>query len=113
MIKIKLTPLSGLMMNSPPLIPAMKMVEMGIHSKMTPALGEGSASVLSMIMKARNRMSSPSKQVVIRQTDSILIYMLKVTSRTMKTDEVTVLHLYHVSLLHIQNLLTTQFEGVH
>lgn len=45
--------------------------------------------------------------------NSILIYMLKLTSRTMKTEEVTVLHLYHVSLLHIQNLLTTQFEGVH
>lgn len=71
MIKTKPTPPSGPTMSSPPRTLAMKMVETAIHSKMIPAPGKGSVSVLSMIMKARNRMSSPSKQVFIRGFDDI------------------------------------------
>lgn len=67
MIKTRLTPPSGPMTNSPPPTLAMKMVEMGIHLRMIPALGEESVSAPSMITKARSRMSSHSKQVIIAQ----------------------------------------------
>ncbi len=69
MIKTKLTRPSGPTMSSQ-LRTLMKTAETGIHSKMIPAPAEGSVSALSMIMKARNKMSSPSKQVII--TDHIL-----------------------------------------
>ena len=67
MIKTRRTRPSGLMMNSPQPTLAMKMAETGTRLRTIPALGEESVSVLSMIMKARSRMSSHSKQVIIVQ----------------------------------------------
>lgn len=65
MIKTKLTRLSGPMTSSPLRTLATRTVGTGTHSKTIPAPGKGSVSALSMIMMARNRMSSPSKQVII------------------------------------------------
>ena len=64
MIRTKLTRPSGPMMSSPLRTPATRTAETETHLKMTPALGEESVSALSMTTKARNRMSSPSKQVI-------------------------------------------------
>lgn len=67
MIKTRLTRPSGPMMSSPPPTLAMRTVGTGIHSRMIPALAKESVSALSMITKARSRMSSHSKQVILLQ----------------------------------------------
>ena len=68
MTKTKLTRPSGPTTSSQPHTPAMKTVAMGIHLRKIPAPGKGSVSAPSMITRARNRMSSPSKQVRLPDT---------------------------------------------